>query len=103
MSRWDSEQHGELFMVEGLPEIVFGDEPRTFKVIFNPKKLRNCHNVALIVQDSAGEHLPLVVTRWGTKMSATVTPRSDTSEGVCVVAALMGDGPVVVGRFWYVR
>lgn len=92
----------ELIVTE-LPEIVLGQGEHTFRVIFSPKKHKNCHDLEVKVLNPGSSLVPTRVERWGTKMKVFMTFPVDALEGVhqVVVEGPGLDGPVA--KFWYVR
>lgn len=88
-------------LVDELPEMLLGEGEHSFRLIFNPKKFKNCHNLDVTVLDPRSQPVPVRVERWGTKMRVFVDFGPSQDEGVCEVFV---DGlDVVVARFWFVR
>lgn len=93
-----------IVIVDELPEIVFGEGEHSFRLVFNPKEFKNCHNLQARVVDSQGGHVSTRLDRWGTKMRVHMVFSPQHVEGVCRVGVEgEGLGHVVVARFWFVR
>ncbi len=94
-------------IVDGLPEVLLGGGEHSFRIIFDPKDYKNCHEFDARVLDAAGAYVPVRIERWGTKMRVHVSFPPEATEGVCdVVVEGMPPDPQrdsFVARFWFVR
>lgn len=89
--------------IDGLPEIQFGSTPLAFKLTFDARKFRNCHELDVSIVDSSGVHVRHDVSRWGTKMRVTVHFDPQGAEGLVRLLVRSGAGGCEVARFWFVR
>lgn len=90
--------------IDGLPEIQFGSSPLVFKLTFDSRKFRNCHDLDVEVVDSSGAHVRHEVSRWGTKMRVTVHFDPLGAEGLArLLVCSSTSSPVEVAKFWFVR
>lgn len=89
--------------IESVPEIHLGAIPLQLRVIFNPKKFRNCHNIEIKAFDSSRRVIDMEVTRWGTKMRISLLFSDEHVDGIARIVVDDGGGPTDICRFWFVR
>lgn len=90
-------------VIDGLPEIQFGSSPLVFKLTFDSRKFRNCHDIDVAIVDSSGVGVRHEVSRWGTKMRVTAHFDPQGSEGLARLFVNSSTGVVEVAKFWFVR
>ena len=100
-----SRPRSQEVLVEGLPEVVLGEGEHAFRVIFNPKKFKNCHDIDILVRDTAGDTVDCRLERWGTKMKVEMNISAGNTEGVASVL-LRNSGKYddrEIAWFWLVK
>lgn len=90
-------------VVDNLPDIHLGFDKLEVKLLFDPKKFKNCHNIDVRLVDSIGYLVPIEVYRWGTKMRVTASFSSRIAEGKITVVAEDDASCIEVVKFWFVR
>lgn len=88
---------------EGLQEVMLGDGPHTFRVIFDPEKFKGQFETDIQVVNPSGDLLKISVERWGRKTKISFCLPPESPEGVFRVVVRSPKMVDKSRKFWVIR